>query len=101
MDKVKLTLPLKKDYAMQILAKNKQWEACKFNPARDANRKIGSMQPGDFVAFHWYSTDRVRAKVEEVRHFSSISQMLQELGTTALLPSLGSASKDEAVDPWI
>ena len=101
MEEVQLTLPLKREFAMQVLDKSKIWEARKFNAAKDSKRKLGCLKVGDFIAFHWYATDRVRAKIAEVRQFTSIEQMLHELGTEALLPSLKSAPKEEAVDSWI
>ena len=62
----KLCLPLKKDLAYQILACSKIYES---RIAGSPESKLMNIEIGDVIAFHWYTNERVTAKVLQVQEF--------------------------------
>ena len=85
MDGVKLTLTLKKVYALQIVNGSKQYEARLF---KKSSKTMNRLREGDRIAFHWYGAERVSATIDQVLGFGSIAAMLQEIPLDHLLPGL-------------
>lgn len=79
----KLCLPLKKDLAYQILACSKIYES---RIAGSPESKLMNIEIGDVIAFHWYTNERVTAKILQVQEFDSLQSMLQRIPRGQLLP---------------
>lgn len=92
-----LCLPLKKDFAYKILASSKVYES---RIARTPRAKLMNLKPEDVLAFHWYSNERVTAKILQIQEFDSVQSMLQCIPRGQLLPgaSLNLANETEAYE---
>ena len=93
---IQKTLTIARGYARSILDGKKHYEA------RLWNDRLGELNVGAKLCFHWYGKERLLCSISEVLTFDSIRAMLGNLNTDLLLPGLDLAdgSKD-ACDPWI
>ena len=86
----KLCLPLKKDLAYQILACSKIYES---RIAGSPESKLMNIEIGDVIAFHWYTNERVTAKILQVQEFDSLQSMLQRIADVEDAPEDSTAAK--------
>ena len=95
-----LCLPLKKDLANQILASSKVYES---RIARTRRAKLMNLKPADVLAFHWYSNERVTAKILQIQEFDSVQSMLQCIPRGQLIPgaSLSLANETAAYEQML
>lgn len=94
----KLCLSLKKDLAYQILAGSKTYES---RIATSSGTKLMNLQVGDVLAFHWYTNERVTAKILQIPEvFESLSQMLQRIPLGQLIPGAPVTSLDDATKQY-
>ena len=86
-----LCLPLKRDLAYQILACSKVYES---RIAGSPQSKLTNLKAGDVIAFHWYTNERVTAKILQVQVFESLQRMLQCIPRGQLLPGASLSLED-------
>ena len=80
------TLPIRRDFALQILAGKKTFEGRK-------SANVKHLEEGQVLSFHWYHSTRVQCEVMSVQRFESPHAMVEACGHHALIPSSESAEQ--------
>lgn len=91
----KVTLSLQRKFAYQILAGSKTFES----RLRSTNGLAG-VQEGDILGFHWYTSERVFARVKKIHVFKNLEQMLAVIPPQKLLPEFSVKEQDAVVQTY-
>lgn len=83
------TFLIKKDMAEAI------WDGTKLFEVRPAVPKF-DLAEGSTVKFHWYTSQRLVAKIKRKTKFECFQDLIHELGVEVIMPG---RSMDEAIEP--
>lgn len=86
-----ITLPIKQDYAFQILNGSKQIEIRR-------QKTCMNVRPGMLLSLHWYSMQRVEVPIADVSKWANVKEFLQYHDFKRVMPLAEEA--DEVLDPF-